>query len=980
MNYQYYDEGQSYGVPQHSSGEQPHSRNMLPSQNRRAPQPQPIGRGSSERQRGPPPQRPMRPGQQQPQQYSQPMPPPVPPAGNLYDGSAYGEPEYADQNDAWPLPKAPQRAPMDQEYSNSRIPSPNNGQRRPPQRPQRPDAHPPAIEPLRQARVAPAQQQYRSEPSPPQPSHHGTGQWTGEGYSSPSSAPQQSQYQQGAYGQANKRPPLGPPPSARRGPASYYAQPAPVMPIAEETDSMRGSTRNGSTMGGHDSMRSYASSNAIPIGIPDYYLQQHGSVPSLPGNGRYDIQDEHQESPIEREADHTIVDDRSSYDSDRGITPEPALVRQASMGRKSKPTLTTVKSGEKIRRPSGEGLGSLPSQQKNSRPDVDALDKELGFTKETGGRLTYDANTDTYGPPRQTRSDNLDKELEAGGVAAAAAALYKNNSNAKSKENLSQRSRSSEILASGTGLIDPSDSSESEKSQRAKQPKSKGGFLGRPTQARNTSRGPSPLVNEVDVRRSQIMAGLEKGGAINPLDEKESEMLRTPGKGLSSKAGKRRPPRLDVDAVRDAEARGSLTSLPDLIVRATKLASNLDRGRTASRLGMDWLGGEKSSERERRLAEENKRRSGSISDMLAAFPAAGPNGTPPGSRGGDGLGGRRLTNWSSSNLRHEQLGSDSDAGGHGVEGRKRGRRCCGMPLWVFLLLMLLLILLAAAAVIVPVVLIVIPRQANAASTSTAGSKALAQCQKKLTCQNGGVNVLTGSDAATCSCICVNGYTGTTCGTASGAGCTTAFVGSMQNTTLGDAIPRLLTAADRKYSIPLNAQALVGLFNQAGLSCAGENALISFADGDGGSSKVKRASGTIAEKRQDGSATTTSSAAAGTATSNGIVFESGATPTTTGSDNASPTSSSSASATSSPSSTSTNSKQDFARIAILYVFQTSGQLSQAVTAQNNLANYFDGSSSTTSTGNSTSVALGNGVTCDLQGQKIVFGNGTTVGGQ
>lgn len=41
----------------------------------------------------------------------------------------------------------------------------------------------------------------------------------------------------------------------------------------------------------------------------------------------------------------------------------------------------------------------------------------------------------------------------------------------------------------------------------------------------------------------------------------------------------RRPPRLDIDAVRDAEARGSLTSLPDLIKRATRLAALMDKGR-----------------------------------------------------------------------------------------------------------------------------------------------------------------------------------------------------------------------------------------------------------------------------------------------------------------------------------------------------------------------------------------------------------------
>lgn len=50
----------------------------------------------------------------------------------------------------------------------------------------------------------------------------------------------------------------------------------------------------------------------------------------------------------------------------------------------------------------------------------------------------------------------------------------------------------------------------------------------------------------------------------------------------------RRPPRLDIDAVREAETRGSLTSLPDLIRRATRLAASLDRGkRPASRFDLD---------------------------------------------------------------------------------------------------------------------------------------------------------------------------------------------------------------------------------------------------------------------------------------------------------------------------------------------------------------------------------------------------------
>lgn len=50
-------------------------------------------------------------------------------------------------------------------------------------------------------------------------------------------------------------------------------------------------------------------------------------------------------------------------------------------------------------------------------------------------------------------------------------------------------------------------------------------------------------------------------------------------RGYSRLSAIRRPPRLDIDAVRQAESRGSLTSLPDLIRRATRLAASLDRGR-----------------------------------------------------------------------------------------------------------------------------------------------------------------------------------------------------------------------------------------------------------------------------------------------------------------------------------------------------------------------------------------------------------------
>lgn len=93
-----------------------------------------------------------------------------------------------------------------------------------------------------------------------------------------------------------------------------------------------------------------------------------------------------------------------------------------------------------------------------------------------------------------------------------------------------------------------------------------------------------------DPRVRQILGGLEMGGAIKagtPLPLTASAMELNRG-GLK------------VEAVKDPDSRGSLTSLPELIRRATRLASNLDRGRTASKLGMlEMLG---TNDPEKRIA------------------------------------------------------------------------------------------------------------------------------------------------------------------------------------------------------------------------------------------------------------------------------------------------------------------------------------------------------------------------------------------
>lgn len=82
----------------------------------------------------------------------------------------------------------------------------------------------------------------------------------------------------------------------------------------------------------------------------------------------------------------------------------------------------------------------------------------------------------------------------------------------------------------------------------------------------------------MDPRVSRRMSELHNNG------ESEKRFSR----GFSRLSAIRRPPRLDIDAVRNAETRGSLTSLPDLIRRATRLAASLDRGRRpASRFDLD---------------------------------------------------------------------------------------------------------------------------------------------------------------------------------------------------------------------------------------------------------------------------------------------------------------------------------------------------------------------------------------------------------
>lgn len=823
-----------------------------------------------------------------------------------YDGAGYGD-ELA-MSDQWPLPASPMQAPPR---------TPPRSLRTPPRRPQRPDEPQLNDSPQSVPHITPASRQFhQSSPN----SHHGNGHWNGEGYSyappptfpPPNRPPPQAMAPQPAaaqyatpqaprqvvYGQANQRPPLGPPPSARRGTSSFYPQVGPVHPIVEESESMRSSIRTGSfratsvQISGHNSKISVASSNAIPIGLEAPRMIRPDFTSSS--------EDSFIESPVDTALGKQKSNDAVEHASRDLESPEILLVRQASLGRKQRPTLTTVKSSEKSNGNSAE-ITALPAMPSASMSEIE--------------RARAIAKNQLEG---QAQSGASDADRKAGNAAIKAAATEhivrstsRREANGAGANGIPSRSAkpfqtpSSEDSPAGNGLT-------------RKRSKEFAALANELHPVRSQPR--SPLAPAVDPNVENILQSLQKGGAIS---EKEAEELRTPMGGMS---GRKRPPRLDVDAVRDAEARGSLSSLPELIKRATRLASNLDRGKTASRLGMNWIDGAR---------DDEKRRSHRSSGMLSAYP---PGGTlTPDGRADKGA---SFGRWSRM-MRHSSLGSDSDGGE-----TKPKRTCCGMPLWLFIVLLILLFMLVAAAVVVPVLLVVVLPHKNGTRSS---ATSMGQCEKQLTCGNGGSNIL--STNGFCECLCVNGYTGTSCQTYSATGCTMTTIGSVTNATVGDAIPRLLEDAKSNFSVPLDSQSVLGLFSSSGLSCSTQNALVTF---NGKSSKRDTFEVDdvlpIIHVRQD----------------------------------ATPTSSTTATATSSNSSAtstaSVNKQLDFARVAVLYVLQVSSDVDRAATAQENLQDYFqDDQTSAGSAANARNISLGNGFTCNLNSLSLELSNGTSVGG-
>ncbi|KAI1827719.1 hypothetical protein F4861DRAFT_331448 [Xylaria intraflava] len=304
------------------------------------------------------------------------------------------------------------------------------------------------------------------------------------------------------------------------------------------------------------------------------------------------------------------------------------------------------------------------------------------------------------------------------------------------------------------------------------------------------------------------VSGLTANSMLNAFESASATDLSTAPQPKPSKpSALHRPPPLDIDAIRTAEARGSLTSLPDLIRRATRLASIMDRGkRPASRLDcLDIPGEIHDRGAEKNGTYELDRRNSGLSDMLAAFP-------PPASRRSMR---RSLASWPLP--RHAKVGEESP---EPAKPQSR-RRCCGLPVWGFLLVLLTVISIVIVAVVVPVKLLVVDKKNNTQPTQT--------CTTQLPCANGGTSVVS---QGSCSCICPKGFAGKDCTTPTTQGCTmitleTEDASKVSNVTIGQAIPKLIFDAQSNFSVPLSAGSIISKFGSAGLSCNAENALVTF---------------------------------------------------------------------------------------------------------------------------------------------------------
>lgn len=408
-------------------------------------------------------------------------------------------------------------------------------------------------------------------------------------------------------------------------------------------------------------------------------------------------------------------------------------------------------------------------------------------------------------------------------------------------------------------------------------------------------------------------------------------------------------------------ARGSMTSLPGLISRALRLASNLERGKTSSKFGLDWMAANNSNPQ---LIAKHKSSTNSLTEMIESFPVT-PGGSPRADRGQlplsawSNVGEKRHATRPSqrargpfrpeqramSSLRYDQRAMSSLPSTPARSIDERKRKVCRLPLWLFVTIVIVLVVVVAVAVIIPVAVIVIPNQRKS------GGTAQSECQKDHPCSHGGSVVV--SSSGTCQCLCVNGWSGPTCTVQDMGGCVDVFVDGL-NSTIGSSIPRLIAASQSSPQIRLNETLLLSTFSAADLSCASQNALVTF---NGLSSRSPQSgSRYLRQIRQVQNPSSQYGIMIATWTSQPIPSTTINVPATT----ATPT------ATSTPvfdpnSATSL----DFGRTSVLYILQTTASLTEAIAAQNDLQVFYTNPGSS----DASNIMLGSGWIANLRGLSL-----------
>ncbi|KAK6522149.1 hypothetical protein TWF281_002715 [Arthrobotrys megalospora] len=530
--------------------------------------------------------------------------------------------------------------------------------------------------------------------------------------------------------------------------------------------------KRGHAASSHYSQASYVST--IPEESSEYGRTGHGSyasshvIPSswgsaagglwIPGSNEELMSDA---SSISKGSNKSRNDGYEDFDE--GAT----LVRQASMGRKQKPKLTNVRAR------STERSSERSSEKSSEKSDLRSKSSKSDLTN----------NSHNHGKQGSIASLRLEQKMSG-----------------KSEKMM----MASQPIGSQMELTDEL------------QPPPKIGFWQRlssmSTRSNSSDMAPKPLRLPSGKNSPEdnytTMHGRKESQSPSMATGPLGANLSIPQPALN----RPRPPRLNIDAVREAEARGSLTSLPELIRRATKLAAVLETG---ARPDSRWEGSRAPSIMSTDTSNMHGHGHGhgryqeSLSDILASFPPPLASSRRLSSRG---------TAWPlPGDFAYLQSEETSEI--------RRKRKICGLPLWAFILLVLLAIVVATAAVILPVQLVALSKEKGKPAASLTPDT----CAKTSPCLNGG---LASVEDGKCSCVCTNEFFGANCGQSNDPACTTMTIQETtsggpinRNVSLGLAIPRLLGISDSKFKVPINSAALSNTFSLQNTTCALQNALV-----------------------------------------------------------------------------------------------------------------------------------------------------------